>query len=74
MGGTEVKGSAESRGWERRDGGTEEREGRERGSPVTLQGLVEYNQPPRGSDPLVGCDSPTTGSAAVVQQVCLFNI
>ena len=53
---------------------------KERGSTVTvagtgiLQSSLEYTRPSRGSDTLAGCDSPPTGSAAVVQQVCLFNI
>jgi hypothetical protein len=73
---------------ERREGGegesTGRREGRnaekERGSAVTAaetgisQSSLEYTRPSRGSDTLAGCDSPPTGSAAVVQQVCLFNI
>ena len=60
------------------------REGRnaekERGSAVTaagtgiLQSSLEYTRPSRGADTLAGCDSPPTGSAAVVQKICLFNI
>jgi hypothetical protein len=55
------------------------REGRrERGSAVTvagtgrLQSSLEYTRLSRGSDTLAGCDSPATGSAAVVKQDSLY--
>ena len=87
-GGTEIKeggkGERESRGRRGTEikvtGRVQGGEGRrERGSAVTvagtgrLQSSLEYTRPPRGSDTLAGCDSPATGSAAVVQQDSSFN-